>query len=238
VDSFDLARKFAGTRLALENLKRAIWRYRESGPYEVTPDLDFESGDYVLRIQFEPPSEVVELTGAVLDGLREGLDHLVYKESVARKGQPPKGERTQFPIVDCAKSFAGRKAEWLEGLSDRQVAHIERSQPYEGVDWTKRLRDMHNPDKHRHPVRLKVVVDGTPDIRRRRPWLTGKAANRIAALVSEEEQAKEGLAVADVDVQLAFALDITFSDGTKVTEALEEIEREVTALYNELPALR
>jgi hypothetical protein len=44
----------------------------------------------------------------------------------------------------------------LRGLSDHHIRAIEALQPYKGIEWTKTLRDISNPDKHRHLIPVQV----------------------------------------------------------------------------------
>lgn len=47
------------------------------------------------------------------------------------------------------RGFDARKHKCLRGLKPAHVDMIEALQPYNGVEWTKTLRDISNPDKHR-----------------------------------------------------------------------------------------
>jgi hypothetical protein len=47
----------------------------------------------------------------------------------------------------------------LKGINPLHMAAIERLQPYKGCGWTKMLRDLSNPDKHRQFVNMQFVAD-------------------------------------------------------------------------------
>jgi hypothetical protein len=86
-----------------------------------------------------------------IHNLRAALDYLVYELALLDSGAVRGG--TQFPIEDCPKSFSTkRRNTYLCGLSDNHIRAIELLQPYSGIEWTRTLRAISNPDKHRHLV--------------------------------------------------------------------------------------
>jgi hypothetical protein len=88
------------------------------------------------------------LIGEIAYNLKSALDYLVYK--LARLDSGSEQEGTQFPIVSAQKDWPSNVRRRLKGLNDPHIARIEGLQPYNGIDWTGRLRDINNPDKHRH----------------------------------------------------------------------------------------
>ena len=157
-------------RVHIDELDSLIDRFRKQYEDEFIPDnhptqtqiLDYlinPGTKSVLGIYDRPISELPEdipiVVGEVIYNLRAALDYLVYELS-GRK------DRTQFPIEHCKLSkdgkhgFDTRRTTYLNGLTDSQVAAIEKLQPYKGCRWMKTLRDISNPDKHRHLT----AVDG------------------------------------------------------------------------------
>jgi hypothetical protein len=106
------------------------------------------------------PSQVSILIGEIAYNLRSALDYLVYALAVLDSGVEQ--DRTQFPIEDTPERFERRKKQgFLRGLNAAHIADIERLQPYKGCDWTRLLRGLSNPDKHRHltlTIRPKQMV--------------------------------------------------------------------------------
>ena len=101
------------------------------------------------QAHIEPiPLIISILVGEIIYNLRSALDYLVYELAQLDSKQIKEG--TQFPIEDCSKLFGRRRNTFLKGVSDKHVADIERLQPYNGCDWTRILRGLSNPDKHRH----------------------------------------------------------------------------------------
>jgi hypothetical protein len=96
-----------------------------------------------------------------IHNLRSALDYLIYELAFLDSGTFMDG--TQFPIEDDSAKFnLRRRKTYLRGLSDVHIRAIESLQPYNGVDWTKTLRTISNPDKHRQltvlqPQRSPVV---------------------------------------------------------------------------------
>jgi hypothetical protein len=96
----------------------------------------FPSGSELSSVRFAITSEPLSITSFL-------------KLARLDTGKPQDG--TQFPIEDKPKAFKHRqKRGSLKGLNERHVAKIEALQPYNGCDWTKTLRDISNPDKHRN----------------------------------------------------------------------------------------
>jgi len=91
-----------------------------------------------------------------IHNLRAALDYLVYELAILDSGAIQDG--TQFPIEDDPKVFDVRRRKHLRGLCDDHVGAVEGLQPYKGVEWTKTLRAVSNPDKHRHLVMLQPQV--------------------------------------------------------------------------------
>ena len=112
-----------------------------------------------LRIGFrtavpDVPNILPVIVSDAVHNMRAALDYLVYELARHDSGKIQNG--TQFLIEDfkvvAARpnlGFDGKKGHCLKKLSDPHIAMIEGFQPYNGVDWTKTLRDISNPDKHR-----------------------------------------------------------------------------------------
>ena len=86
--------------------------------------------------------------------LRAALDYIVYELAVLDSGKVQDG--TQFLIEDVKsdpafpkRGFDARSQKCLKGLNPRHIDMVEGLQPYRGIEWTKTLRDISNPDKHR-----------------------------------------------------------------------------------------
>ncbi len=107
------------------------------------------------------------ILGDVFHNLRAALDYLIYELALADSGIEHQG--TQFIIEDAktdTKNAQGQivrrgfdyvAKKRLAGLSSDHIRAIEDLQPYKGVAWTKTLRDISNPDKHR---KLTVIAGG------------------------------------------------------------------------------
>ena len=80
--------------------------------------------------------------------LRAALDYLVFELSVLDSGKGQ--ERSQFPIESSPNNWKQRLGDWLSKLNGPHQAAIKLLQPFDGCQWTAVLRDISNPDKHRH----------------------------------------------------------------------------------------
>lgn len=107
------------------------------------------------RLQFDTmdsPPEFSVLVGEICYNLRASLDYLVYELAIEDSGSAQEG--TQFPIEDSPEGFARRKDPkdrrcYLQGVKPAHIAMIEELQPYNGCEWSRVLREISNPDKHR-----------------------------------------------------------------------------------------
>jgi len=149
-------------------LREELIRYIESHKGIMGLERDEEAG--VLRpVRGDPPPfppRVSILIGEVAYNLRSALDYIVYVLAVHSTGRDVK--RTQFPIVDSQETFYGHctgrhpvtgKRMWrmMRGLKRGHVMVIEAMQPYHPEsEWTRTLRQLSNPDKHRTLTPLQV----------------------------------------------------------------------------------
>jgi len=147
------------------------------------------------------PLKYSVLIGETIYNLRASLDYLVYQLALLDSGTEQ--DRTQFPIYDTQNGFRGRRRSCLRGINGTHTAAIERLQPYNGVDWTKWLQSLSNPDKHRHLIIPKH--DGT------------------VKSTTTPDPAKP----TKVEVHLRISQYIAFNEGLPVIDTLEKITLEV-----------
>lgn len=179
-------------------------------------------GPVITRPESPVPLKVSILIGEIVNNFRSALDYLIYELAILDSGSVQSG--TQFPIEDAPTGFQGRRKSFLKGVSDSHTASIERLQPYNGVDWTRRLRAVSNPDKHRH--------------------LTMQQHNSGVALTSGYDPAQvhpapgvKGLFIlfmvpdpkspTPMHVQFHITFFIAFDDGMPIIETLEQMQTEV-----------
>lgn len=105
-----------------------------------------------------------------------------------------------------------------KGVNPTHVAAIERLQPFNGCNWTKRLRDISNPDKHRELVQHL----GESRIHFWAGWDTDLDRIHDAAL-RQATHPTRGV----VEMKVHVAINVTFSDGSPVIETIQEIKRGV-----------
>lgn len=177
-----------------------------------------------LGESFSPGSRAVEIPmtlpqfsiimGETIYNLRAALDYLVYELSGHLSG-------TQFPIEDVKLSkdrkrgFDTRRDTFLNGVSDSHVAAIELLQPYKGCTWSKTLRGISNPDKHRH---LTIMLGH---------WDASTVYEGVGAQVPDNDSGKTGFSDAHTQVDLQSTLSIKFPDGSAVIEMLQILSRDV-----------
>ena len=165
--------------------------------------LEVPIGTAHAPVNLPAPPRVSRLIGDTIQNLRIALDYLVYE--LACFDSKSIVEKTQFVIVDSEEQF--RNNLWhLRGLSGEHIGMFKRLQPYEGCYWTKLLRDLSNPDKHKHLTAIKHPVTIRIDPRNTEAILAGK----------------------QVDMESYASIQITFNNGPPVVEGLEQLVLDVT----------
>jgi hypothetical protein len=156
------------------------------------------------------------LVGEVCYNLRAALDYLVFELAKLASGAEQK--RTQFPIEDDPAEFPEGR---LKGLTRAHRTAIEALQPYNGCEWTRRLRDWSNPDKHRTLAPVQIEQEFTVhvvDEHRLRDFEDMPGA--IHATVNRDGT--------QVHVKLRLGTTLQFADdGSPVIQPLEEISTHV-----------
>jgi hypothetical protein len=234
--------------------------FREKDSHTVTADTNKYSRAYVLQVvPKKVPPRLGAIAGDVLNNLRPTLDYLVYALAYLDSGGKPQ-DGTQFPICDKASFFKEKKSVWLKGLSPEHVAAIEGLQPYDGRKeqiWLRWLRDLSNPDKHRHLSVMATevgggfeVLDKPKPLRKAKRIKGGEGqilplaniadlATKLAERPEAEAESKRitfsiprghKLAGADVYVQVGLRFDIAFDDGLPVASALDLFHARIAGL--------
>ncbi len=173
----------------------------------------------VVGVMMQPilPLRLSVLVGEACYNLRSALEYLAHELAKHDSGSPQVG--IQFPIEDDPQRFARRKNPadricTLRGIDPTHIAAIERLQPYNGCEWTRRLRDISNPDRHRELTATvgythsRALVQAVP-FNNRRPERRARGAGQ------------------EVYVQFPVTLSVLLADGTPVIQTLEEIQFQV-----------
>lgn len=130
-----------------QEMKESIVTNSQPSPFPVPEGYKRETIE-TFKIKIPKVPDIVGiLIGEIVYNLRSALDYLVYE--LARLDSGTIQQRTQFSIEDTKDIFWGRHLCNLKGLSDKHIAVIELLQPYSGCNWTKLIRDLSDPDKHR-----------------------------------------------------------------------------------------
>ena len=109
-----------------------------------------------LEIVYQPAeigAELTELTmisSEIVHHVRSSLDYCAYQTVFRDNGSPKSG--TQFPLVDDEKSFERMLKSSMPGITRKHQSWVEAVQPYNGVGWTRLLKELSNRDKHRFPI--------------------------------------------------------------------------------------
>lgn len=107
-----------------------------------------------LNVKPEIPDTVAVVLGEAIYNFRAALDYAVGQVSLNQTPAWPVGRprRNQFPIESTPTGFRARRQTFLAGVGDGVASYIEGLQPYSNCDWTRRLADLSNLDKHNQLV--------------------------------------------------------------------------------------
>ena len=136
---------------ALAEFEKALFDSIDFRPEETGEGFTIQFPDWTSPHTDLLP-EASAIVGDAVNNLRSALDYLVYE--LAKHNEGKDVHHTQFIIARSTREFEDQKKTRLKGLTERQVEIIRNTQPFQGVTWTELLRDISNPDKHRHLVAI------------------------------------------------------------------------------------
>jgi hypothetical protein len=211
----------AGEHLA--DLEVEISRVFERQANAVTFGLDPNPPHRVINLRLPLETffgmRIGILVGEVCYNLRSALDYLIFELAKLDSGVEQRG--TQFPIMDAKEAFDRRGTrDFLKGVNASHIAAIERLQPYMRCDWTARLRDFSNEDKHRQFV----VAGGSTRITIHSALDTDLSTIRGMTF---DRRAPHPLTNAEVPVKVHVSGTVAFDDESPILETLQEIKRNV-----------
>jgi hypothetical protein len=155
------------------------------------------------------------LIGEICYNLRTALDCLIFE--LAKLDAGSEQDNTQFPIEDTPVGFMKNKKRFkIDLLTAEHVTSIQAVQPYKGCNWSKRLRDYSNLDKHREFV----STTGTADYHVHSSL--EKDLFRCSGYEPEVPHPISGLPPMKVKVYISGK--VKFKDGVPVIKAIEEIK--------------
>ncbi len=159
----------------------------------------------------EALNDLAPLVGESLQHLVIALNYLVCALAAARGNLVD--ESLQFPICDDPEAFRRRVPSELKGIGKKEVALIEKFQPYNDNAWLGRLHNLTRTDRHRVSIKLstssrtRILMHGTSHLEAKTPL-----GQRV--LVPET-----------MDVTYKFSGPIVFfDDRTPVIEALQLLQ--------------
>lgn len=207
----------------LRDLKRREARFSQQQSNSLSVNLDLKPIDFAYGFSREStiPAGFGILVGEVIYNLRAALDYLVYELAAHDSGRVQNG--TQFPIEDAPQGFSGRAKTYLVGLNQRHITLIEGLQPYKGVDWTRLLRDISNPDKHRQLTPVRRTFDGTISIEFVDPAI-GPESGALPISARYIDRTEHGI---EVYVYHEITTYVALPDGGSVVELLEILQSQV-----------
>ncbi len=114
------------------------------------PAEQFMSVLAALSIKPEIPDTVAVILGEAVYNFRAALDYAVGQVSLKQTPAFPstRPRRNQFPIESSPEGFRAKREALLAGIGDGVASYIEGLQPYNNCEWTRRLADLSNLDKH------------------------------------------------------------------------------------------
>jgi hypothetical protein len=211
------------------DIERLVSEFRNQGKVVLPPKSQLQAGQDAIKLPpaDTPADDLAIRVGEATYNLRAALDYAVHTISGEQK--------SQFPLDDRVDHFNARKTgrlpngkrfpAYLKGVPKRECNLIEAVQPCKGVDWSRRLRELTNRDKHRDLVLINAT-SGEPFTR-----------EEIGALYPSPNlypSASLFPSAGHVEMYGDATFDIALDDGAQVAEALQELEAEVGALLTRL----
>jgi hypothetical protein len=211
-------RRVRQSKKRLVDLKNRIESFRETQTGVVIAQHKPSAPDQFTYPLTDPLDDLAVLISEIVQHLAIALNYLVA--ALAESRGRPVNENLQFPICDMPKQFRRRIPSELKGLSEKQITLIEKFQPYNDNRWLGLIRDLSNPDKHRHPIKISA----------------GASHISIRALSHTETKTPLGksLFVPDtVQMNYNFGLPIVFTkDHAPVIETLQVLHLKVSDLLD------
>jgi hypothetical protein len=206
----------------LRDLETEISRVFERQANAVSFDLGPSPPYPVINVRRPPETffgmRIGILVGEICYNLRSALDYLIFELAKLDSGSVQSG--TQFPIMDAKNDFNRRRTTFLKGVNASHTATIEGLQPYMGCNWTSRLRDFSNEDKHRQFV----VGGGQTQIT---VWSALDTDLSKIRGMTFDRTAVHPATGANVPVKVHVAGTVTFDDGSPILETLQKLKRDV-----------
>jgi hypothetical protein len=183
--SADMKLQRAHVHLDALNVKVSAWI--NSKPYTITPETDFQRGEYVITTVIQDvPMEFSAIAGDFIHNLRGALDHLAWILAAVGTNHTRPSDSIYFPVFHVFDNGTPAKiAKCTKGIDPVAVAIMQSLQPYHSGSGYKdthlwRLNKLWNIDKHRHlalhsavlnssfsnipqSARASVVLDATDD---------------------------------------------------------------------------
>jgi len=164
-----------------------------------------------LRYEFpNPVKDFAVDTSEIVQPLRTALNYLVI--ALVILNSKPVNESLQFPICERPDDFRRQIPSLLKGVKGKQVALIERFQPYNGNHWIRKIRELTDMDKHRDPIFMRT---------------SGPISYRIPFHVFNRQTPTGAIVNDPMHVEYNLTLPIQFRDGAPVIETLELLQLKV-----------
>jgi hypothetical protein len=150
----------------IDELQGIIRAFQDGRPYEVQPERDPKTREWILRIAKAAPLDenVPAIIGDVIQNLYSALDYLAWQMVVAAKIKAPSGN-TAFPITEViptTKDQVARYDRQVDGMRDEAKKIIKAMKPYRRENnhfW--RLHKLNNLNKHRDLLTIAFASGGT-----------------------------------------------------------------------------
>jgi len=196
------------------------------GGVDALKDVSLDTSILPLPVQIQlvrVPLKFGVLVGEVCYNLRAALDYLVFELAINDSGSVQ--DQTQFPMESSPGGFAVKRDPMrrecqLRGLSCTHIADIEKLQPYNGCEWTRTLRLISNPDKHRKLTATPSHALSFLHLSRFNPEVFG--ASPLGPV-----RRGQGALGEDIYVQFPLHYSIGLADGTPIIPVLHTLKLHV-----------
>jgi hypothetical protein len=208
--------EWAGEKL--DQLELLIQRGIDRALKTPVTELQGDSLKALSDLLFEVAPEGRRLISEYALHARAALDYIIYDLALHNTRQKQAG--TQFPICECKKNFPkrtdGTGRGCLEHLTPKQVALVERFQPYNGFPLLQVLHELSNEDKHRHFAEIEASRFVTPVHTPQTDSISGRT---------------------QMNVKFYPAFQITLERDRDAAKTIRQIQTHLTAILNEFNSL-
>jgi hypothetical protein len=211
--------KWAGKKL--DELKELIRLANDETVEFAIRECQLDGGKMLFRFQGQTHYESIRLVSEFLHHGRSALDYIVF--NLARHNQGREKDGTQYPLCECKKEFeevVRRKRSPVEFLTKKQVALVERFQPYNRLPVLALLNRISNRDKHRE-------FHLSPS----------EGMRSLVSVAEAQASGRRSIPSDHMGMEFQVSYDVLLDDAMPAAETLQQLRSLLGQILNQFDAL-